>query len=310
MDSAFRIFLLIFGILAALSSFSISIHILKFTSWGKMTVITRLIFLIHVTLMIECLASLPQVNNDLSNNGFCKFVSIIEVWSKMAFSMNILVLAIAYRYIFVRDSIQLLEFIKKWGEVTIFLISLIALTALIDDHIDIYRGYCAMGRESKIYSILYYGIFSFTTFATIVVCLSTVYSLYKNLSSLIPKILSTLGCYTIVTTIINTVRTLTHFFSYKYLTATRLYLYTGSFLLAIVYLVEMNSLKQFNDISVLSGMDTANLSFSWDAEFRSSELSIRNSTFNEASKIAVNPLALDISMPPDRRSSVSVDGVL
>ena len=234
---------------------------------------TRLLMMLHVTLICEEVTALPYVYNTVPD--LCEAVAFLHFYFGLASIMAIGFLVISYRYHFFLDSIGVNRFIQNWALYTIGIFPMITLLPFSTRAYGTNKGpWCSIsgGKEDHTwtFSIFYIWVW-LVLFFSLVWMVVTMIQIYKIDKTSGHRLFSTVGMYSmisIVTWIPRTVEQALHFtrgdlnsteWEYSYIP-----LYIAGILYTLVFLTEKKALILFDRAFHHDIDERAGSSFSWE----------------------------------------------
>lgn len=91
--------------------------------FGCETTPTRLVLLLHLTVLVESISSFPKLYT--GNDGLCAFIGFLRCYFGLANAFVLLMMVLHYRYIFLVDNYNVKLLIARHLEKVIFLLPLI-----------------------------------------------------------------------------------------------------------------------------------------------------------------------------------------
>jgi hypothetical protein len=260
------------------------------------TTATQLLLLLHITLLLEEISSLPFVFNDV--RGICTAVAFLHFYSGLANAVAVGLLVISYRYHFMEDTLGVTQFIEKYSNYLVGVLPLITLlpltTGSYSNHNDVW---CTMQTDSFLtnlwaFVIFYFWAWPILIFSTIVLyyTMHQVYSIDREIGF---KLFSTTGMYAIVSILSWVPRTVARFstFGRKLDNTSFLYAYFPVYIAGIIYTLvfirEKKALLLFDRLSDWTGESGGftpemSTSFSWETSGSGFKIDLARSRSNSS----------------------------
>ena len=257
------------------------------------TAATQLLLLVHLTLLMEEVSSLPYLFNDSS--GLCTTMAFLRFYSGLGNAMSLGLLVISYRYHFMEDTIGIIPFIEKYCTSIVGILPLITLLPFVTNS---YKNnnevWCFMETDTIVSNM--WAFLVFYAWAWVILIFSTivlVYTIYEvcMIDKEMGKLLcSTTGMYatiSILAWIPRSVARFAHFGQRDLGNEAYLYAYFPIYIAGIIYtfvfMREKSALLLFDRLSDWNNESTGNresgASFSWeDSQHRSELLRSRSSS--------------------------------
>ena len=203
---------------------------------------TKLLLLLHVTLLAEELTSIPHIFND--NRGLCSFIAFFHFYSGLANAAAIGLLVVSYRYHFLEDTWEVMSFIDKYSRYMVGVFPLITLLPFItNSYSNDNQIWCTMETDSHVTNVwaftVFYGWAWLILDISIAVLIHTMYVVYSVDREFGRKLFSTTGLYAIISLLAWIPRTAARFsnFGGKLDNTAFLYAYFPVYIAGICYTV-------------------------------------------------------------------------
>jgi hypothetical protein len=299
------VMLYIFATVAIICSISSLIFI--WNHRNRRGLVTKLLFYIHFSLLIEELCVLPFIYNDTGD--FCKFVGFLQIYSGLSNIMAMGVLVLYFVNYLTSYSGLWLSTIAKYKEFVIFCFPLITLlpfsTNSYGEAFDVFCGLPSDNPTQSLWAILVLHLWLWLVILFSIVLLGKV--LYKTMkvdSNIAKKIFTTVGIYLIVTMLAWIERSVPRLMQVSdndfqtprlvyYLMVFNVYIISMVYAL-LLYLDPTVVDQSKHEFSVDSGEHDSNLTLQWD----------------DLSDVMSSQNASQISNVMEQRSSSMLDGSL
>jgi hypothetical protein len=229
------------------------------------TAATKLLLILHLSLVFEELTTLPQAYN--GDPVVCESVAFLHYYFGLANTIAVGFLVVSYRYHFVEDSWNVVTFMFNHAVPFILLFSLVTLLPFMSGSYDTDNGvWCTMATGSKMtnfwaLAVFFFWVWCILLFSTAVL-LITMYQVYSVDPEVGYSLFSTTGLYAIISILAWVPRTAIRFstgsfedlndltFVYAYLPVN-----IAGMLYTLVFLREKNALLLFDKWADWTGDD-------------------------------------------------------
>lgn len=287
------------------SSVIVGLCVLSFGSLK--TVVTKLMVLLHVTLLVEEITVLPYIYDDY--NDVCTMMAFLHFFSGLSNAVCLAMLVISYRYLFFPDTHRINAMINKYGVYTIALFPCITfLPFSTNTYEDRNKGWCTIDTTETdtntwAFSVFFGWVWLFLLFSIFMLTVTT-YQVFRIDSAMGMKLLNTVGFYGFITIFAWLPRTairIQNFHEYdssqKFQLIAFFPLYISGLLYALLFFTEKKSLQLFEKSTFRDGI--GRLSFSWE-EF---EEHSGSGSFSRSSDLSGNTLSLNLVVSPMNRET-------
>jgi len=178
---------------------------------------TRLLLLVHLTLFLEELSSLPYIYNPVES--LCDTVSFLHFYSGLANAVAVGLLVISYRYHFFEEKADSVKLVFKYSVLLVLGFPLITVLPFITDSYSNNNDvWCTMQVHTKTTNIWAIAIFYFPAWSILLIStiilvytMCQVYSIDQEIGS---NMFSTTGMYSIISILAWIPRSIARFINY------------------------------------------------------------------------------------------------
>jgi hypothetical protein len=258
----------IFGILSIIGNMYVSISLIRI---GLLSAPTKLVLYLHLTLVLENLATFPNLYSSVG--PICEMIAVIRTYSGIANSFVVICLVLLYRYWFVEDSWKIVSFLSKYREFIIFGLPLISLLPLsTNSYGDSHSYFCTLQKESlqdRVWGvILYVSVIAVAITFSCLVMTHTVVHVFLTDSRYAKSLFRSVGFYVLFSILTWIPRALAQVGILSYL-ATFYLTYISGILYVMVFFYEKEYIKAYEKNTVLNAElqesgDRDSGYFSWD----------------------------------------------
>ena len=247
---------------------------------------TRLLLLVHVTLFLEELSSLPYVYNGVE--FLCSAVSFFHFYSGLANAVAVGLLVVSYRYHFFEEKAESVKLIFKYSVLLVLGFPLITLLPFAtDSYTNNNEVWCTMQVDTQTTNIWAIAVFYFWAWTILLIStfilIYTMYQVYSIDQEIGSNMFSTTGMYSIISIVAWIPRSVARFinfrgggmdnmaFLYAYIPV-----YVAGILYTCVFLREKKSLLLFDRWSDWTGdaetSDESRVSFTFESNQSAAQL--------------------------------------
>jgi hypothetical protein len=277
---------IIFYVIAAISTLASCYVPLSIAKFGKTTLVNKLVFHLHCTLLLQDISSLPYAYVGVS--PLCSIAGFIHIYSDLANMLVIVLLTFYYRSLFFEDCAPLVKFIASYYKLIIYGVPLYSLIGFITQSYHAYLDtWCTLVNFVESIALFYVWLWVMLIISASVAA-TTIYQVQRVDPTLASQVFTGTGFYVFISLLFWMPRTFSIISknsspgSYIY---THLIVYVMGILYLFVYLYEKRNLRQQETVEACMAAIDTDMGMGSDSEIGSG--SIRGSEYGDSIAVQV-----------------------